>query len=721
MKKHPSHVQKTLLFVAVLTLGFGTQLYANTTGDSMSPAPVANIIPHETKLHGKTLVDNYFWLREKENPAVTKYLKAENAHTNAWLKQHKKLEDKLFKEIVSRIREDDESPHYRNGGYMYGVKIKKGQQYVTRFRYPVGQPKKKKVYLDENVEAKGLKFYTLGGAHVSPDDSKLAYTVDTVGFRQYKLYVRDLNTGKDTKVLAEKVGSFAWAADSKTLLYTVEDAAKRHYKVFKYVLGTNPKSAEAIFEEPNERFSVYVYGSLDEKTMYISASSHTSTEIRYAPMDLHSEFRVILPRKDDVEYDVSLRGDEFFVMTNDKSPSFRLATLPVTKFGKWKDLKTFLEPEGDAVFSDFSHFKDHLIIAEKADGLDQMIVYSFKDGKSRRMNFPEKSYSIGGAQNYQYDSHAYRFTYESMISPPSFYDVDLDTLKLTLVQENPPRGKYHKDDYFTDRIFTKASDGTKVPITLVYKKSVFKKNEAPVLIEGYGSYGYPNDPTFNDALLPLLDRGFVFATIHIRGGGEYGKRWHDAGKLKNKMNTFTDFIEGTKTLIREGYAGKDKVFIEGGSAGGLLMGAVTNLEPSLFRGVLSHVPFVDIINSMLDETMPLTVGEFEEWGNPKVKKDFEYMAKYSPYDNLKTGAYPAIWIRTGLHDSQVMYWEPAKYVAKLRTLKTDSTPLYLLTDMSAGHGGASGRYDAYRELAQDYVFILETLAGDRGAVASTRK
>ncbi len=702
---------RNLIFSVTLSSAVlaNAQLKAGDNMTTITP-PAAPKKTHETKLHDRTLKDDYFWLREKGSPEVTKYLEAENKYTNSWLSKHKKLENNLFKEIVSKIREDDESPHFQKGTYMYGAEIKKGEQYAKHFRYQVGKPKQKKVYFDENREAKGKAFFSLGGSSVSPSEDLLIYAKDTVGFREYQLFIRDLKTGKDSQMLAEKIGSFAWTADSKAILYTVEDAAKRQHKVFKHLLGADPKVATEIFQEKDERFNVSVSSSLDKESIFITIGSHTMSEVRYAPADLSKPFEVILPRKDNVEYGVSLRDGLFYVMANDKSPSFRIATLEQKQMGKWSKLKNFMKPEKGAVLTDFDLFKNHMVISERANGLEQLLVYSFADKSMKPMKFPEVTYSLGGGSNYLYDTNLFRFSYSSMVSPPTIFDVNLDTLALTTVQEKTPPGKFDKTLYQTERVITTARDGTKIPVSLVYKKSMFKKGESPSLISAYGSYGYPSDARFESSAFPLLDRGFVLATIHIRGGGEFGKPWHDDGKMFKKMNTFYDFIDATKSLIDTKYISQQNIFIEGGSAGGLLMGAVTNLEPSLFRGVLSHVPFVDVINTMLDESMPLTVGEFEEWGNPKKKKDFQYISTYSPYENLRKGDYPAIWIRTGLHDSQVMYWEPAKYTAKLRTLKTDKNPLFMLIDMKSGHGGASGRYDSYRERAQDFVFILENLA-----------
>lgn len=680
-----------------------------TLAAAIVPPPVATPKPHVIVVHGTTLKDDYYWLREKENPEVIKYLEGENAHTTSWLGQHKKLEDKFYKEIISMINEDDSSPPYQDGSYMYYRQIKKGEQYVRRYRFPVGKPKQAKLFFDENAEAKGKAFFAVGAMAVSPDENSIAYTRDTVGFRQYELYTRDLRTGKDSTLIAKTVGSIAWAQNGKSILYTIEDKAKRQYRLMKHEVGTDPSNDSLILEEPDELFRIAVSESRDKSRVYVSIGSHTTSEELVAPSDLSAPFKKILPRKNNIEYSANYHGGQYYILINDKSDSFRIATLDEKKLGKRAELKKFMDPKAGAVFDDLIVFKNHMVITQKSKGLDDLLVHQFGKKGIKQIAFPEPAYSLGGAANAMTDTNKFRFSYSSPITPSSVIEVNLDTLKLETLKENTPKG-YDKSLYACERVWANAKDGTKVPVTLTYRKSTFKPGENPSLLEGYGSYGAPSDAYFSSTSFPLIDRGFVMATLHIRGGGDLGKEWHNQGKMQKKMNSFTDFIDATNFLISKKYIASKNVFIEGGSAGGLLMGAVTNMAPQLYRGVLSHVPFVDVINTMFDETLPLTVGEYVEWGNPKKKKDFAYMLKYSPYDNLKKQDYPAMWIRTSLHDSQVMYWEPAKYVAKLRTLKTDANPLYLLTDMKSGHGGSSGRYDSLRERAQDYVFITETLA-----------
>jgi oligopeptidase B len=674
-------------------------------------APIAKRLEHSVRIHGLTREDPYFWLREKDNKDVIDYLNSENAYKDAWFADTKPLEEKLFKEILGFINEDDESVPYPDGSYLYGRRIKKGQQYPTYFRAPKSDPKKESVYLDAEAMGKNEKFFSIGSADVSPDENKLLYSTDTVGFRQYKLYVKDLTTGKVEEPLAEKVGSTAWAADNKTIFYTVEDHAKRQYRVMKHVLGQDPAKAKVVFEEPDERFRVGVYQSRDGRYIFAAVSSHTTSEYRWIPVDRpDAAWTVVLPRRQDIEYSVDIHGDDFYIRINDQGPNFRIVKTPI----KGASLKTLVEVvpyDKDVAVTDHDVFKHFMVVHEQAEGLPRFRVLPFAAGaKPYVVQLPEPSYDLYPLTNAEYDTPVFRYGYQSFISPEGTYELDAASGKSKLLKEKVPPTPYDKTRYEVERVFAPAVDGTRIPVSLVYRKDLFKKGENPAHVYAYGSYGYPITASFSASRFAMLNRGFVMAIAHIRGGGEYGKAWHDAGKMEKKMNTFTDFIASVEHLVKQGYAAKDKVFIEGGSAGGLLMGAVVNLRPELFRGVLSHVPFVDVVNTMLDDSLPLTVGEYEEWGNPNEKAAYDRMLSYSPYDNLKSGAYPAIYVRTSLHDSQVMYWEPAKYVAKLRTLKTNTdTPLLLDTNMDAGHGGASGRYDAYKERARDLAFILKVL------------
>jgi len=673
----------------------------------LNEAPIANKVPHVTKIHGLELKDDYRWLHKKEEQPVLDYLNAENKYALSWFDGSKDLEDKLNKEIISYINEDYEEVPSRKGSFLYGTRTKKGLQYPILYRMKAGTDSKEEIYMDLNVLAKGTKFFSLGDLQVSPNEKLLAYSTDTIGFRQYTLYVKDLETGKIQGPVAEKVGSVAWSADNKTLFYTVEDHAKRQYRVYRHVLGHDSSDAVLVFEEPDERFRVYVGESLDSSLIYLVTSSHTTTEYHFVSAKTpEAPFQVIIPRKQDVEYSVGLHDKDFLIRINDKGNNFRLISTPLNK-PSLKGANELIPHRKDVSLDDHDVFADYYVLSERSDGLERLRVMPFSKGEGYVVNFPEPTYSISSSSNDVYESSTYRYKYSSFTSPQGTYELDLRTGHSTLLKEKTPPGAYEKTKYQSERIFATAKDGSKIPISLVYRKDLFKKGQNPLHIYGYGSYGYSMSASFSASRIPLMDRGFVMAIAHIRGGSEYGKPWHDKGKMQYKMNSFTDFIAVTEELLAKEYGSKDKVFIEGGSAGGLLMGAVTNLRPDLYTGVLSHVPFVDVLNTMLDDDLPLTIGEYEEWGNPNEKAAFDRIREYSPYDNLAAKAYPTILVRTALHDSQVMYWEPAKYVAKLRTLKTDANPLLFLINMDAGHGGSSGRYDAIRERAQELVFMLK--------------
>jgi len=673
-------------------------------------APIAKTYPHQTKIHGLVLEDPYFWLREKEKSEVIDYLNAENAYTEHWFADTKATEEKLYKEILGFINEDDESVPAPDGSYLYGRRIKKGQQYPTFFRAPRANPAQEEVYFDADALGKDEKFFSIGDLEVSPSEQLVAYSTDTVGFRQYKLQVKDLKTAKVQGPIAEKVGSVAWSHDSKTLFYTVEDHAKRQYRIMKHVLGSSPASDKVLFEEKDERFNVGVSQSRDGRFVMAVVGSHTTSEYRFISSDTpDAEWKIILPRRQDIEYSVDVHGDEFYIRLNDKGPNFRIVKSPI-KNTSLDSLQEVVPYDKAISVEDHDLFRDFMVVHERAEGLPRFRVIPFaKDKKPYIVEMPEAAYSVYSMQNAEYATPVFRYGYQSFISPEGTYELNAATGESKVLKEKKPPTPYDKTQFKVERIFATAKDGTKVPVSLVYRKDLFKKGTNPSHVYAYGSYGYAMSVSFSASRFALLNRGFVMAIAHIRGGGEYGKAWHDAGKMEHKLNTFTDFNASVEHLVNEGYVAKDQIFIEGGSAGGLLMGAVSNMRPDLFRGVLSHVPFVDVVNTMLDADLPLTVGEYEEWGNPNERSAFDRMRSYSPYDNLEKKAYPIMYVRTSLHDSQVMYWEPAKYVAKLRTLKTDSNPLLLQTNMEAGHGGASGRYDSYKERARDLAFVLKVL------------
>jgi len=674
--------------------------------DTLKP-PVAVKRPKDVTLHGDRRIDDYFWLREKSNPEVRAYLEAENAYAKGVLKPTEALQDKLYKEMLGRIKQTDLSVPYKEGEYFYYSRTEEGKQYPINCRRKGSLNGPEQVTVDVNQLAKGQKFTALGAYTVSDDGNLLAYSVDFTGFRQYKLQVKNLQTGQVLPDSAEKVVSVAWAGDNKTLFYTVEDPAKRSYRLYRHRIGQTRDNL--VYEEKDELFEIGVGRTRSKEFVVLSIGSHTTSEVRYMKASTpDAALRVLLPRKHMIEYSVDHRGDSFYMLINDKGRNFRLVSMPTGNVaaGSWKEL---VPHDPKVMLDDLDLFANHLVLYELKDGLPQILVTNLQTGKKHFVSFPEPTYSVFPSQNREWNTTKLRYNYQSLITPSSIFDYDMETRQSKLLKQTEVLGGYDSKKYQSERIYATAKDGTKVPISLVYRKGLAKNGQAPMLLEGYGSYGYPNAVTFSSSDLSLLDRGFVVGTAHIRGGGEMGKSWHDQGRMKNKMNTFTDFIACAEHLVQNKYTSRDRLTIVGGSAGGLLMGAVTNLRPDLFKIVISHVPFVDVINTMSDASLPLTVGEFEEWGNPAKKDEYDNIRQYCPYTNLARKSYPTMLVKTSFNDSQVMYWEPAKYVAKLRTLKTDHNPLLLVTNMAAGHGGSSGRYDRLHELSLDYAFVLNQL------------
>ena len=672
---------------------------------AQAPAPTAKKVPHMLKLHGDELVDPYYWMRERDNPDVRAYLEKENAHAEAFMKPTEALQKTLYDEMLGRIKETDLTVPYRDRGYFYYSRTEKGKQYPIYCRRKGSPEAAEQVILDVNELAKGQRFMSVGVRAVTDDGRLLAYTTDNTGFRDYTLRIKDLETGQLLPEKMERVTSVAWAPDNKTFFYATTDQAKRPFKIWRHTLGTDPASDFLVYEEKDERFRVGAYRSRSGAYFFFPSSSHTTSEWRYLPAATPAgEVGLVAPRVQEQEYAVDHRGDLFYIMTNDKGRNNRLVTAPVSAPGRdgWKEI---VPHRDDVMLEDFDLFKDWTVLYERSDALPRIQVSDASLAKSYPIEFPEAIYSVGPQNNREFDTATLRFEFESFTTPPSVYDFNMATRERKLLKQREVPG-YDPSLYTSERRYATASDGTKIPISLVYKKGFVADGKAPMLLTAYGSYGASNDASFDSTLVSLLDRGVVGATAHIRGGGDLGKKWHDEGKMLKKKNSFTDFIAVAETLIADKYTNKDRLVIEGGSAGGLLMGVVVNMRPDLFKAVLSRVPFVDVINSMYDESLPLTVGEFEEWGNPKIEEQYVYMKSYSPYDNLEAKAYPAMLIKTSFDDSQVMYWEPAKYVAKLRTLKTDSNPLIFKTNMAGGHGGSSGRYDKLKEVAFDYAFEL---------------
>jgi oligopeptidase B len=667
--------------------------------------PVATRQPHEVVLHGDRRVDDYHWLREKDDPAVIAYLEAENAYTERMMAGTKGLQETLYQEMLARIRQTDLSVPYRERGWYYYSRTEEGKQYPIYCRKRASLDAPEEVVLDLNTLAAGHGFMALGAYEVSDDGRWLAYTTDDTGFRVYDLHVRDLSTGLDLPDTATDVDTLAWDSDHRTVLYTVKDAAKRPHRLYRRRLGEPATSDELLHEEPDERFTIEIARSRSGDYLFMTSGSHTQSEVRFRRAGTEELFALIAPREPEHEYHVDHHGERFYILSNRNARNFRLVSAPVGSPGpaSWREE---IPHRPDVMLEDLDCFARHLVLQEREDGLVRFRVTELSTGEWHRIEFPEPVYSASGGTNQEFDTREFRYAYQSFVTPQSIYDYDLEARTSTLRKRTEVLGDYDPSRYESLRLHAPAPDGTKVPISLVRRRDVPQDGTAPLLLYGYGSYGMPLSASFNSNRLSLLDRGVIFAIAHVRGGGEMGKTWHDQGRMMRKRNTFTDFVACAEHLARERWTSADRLAISGGSAGGLLMGAVTNLAPERFRIVLSQVPFVDVLNTMSDTSLPLTVGEFEEWGNPAKPDEYEYMKGYDPYTNLRTGRYPIMLVRTSLQDSQVMYWEPAKYVAKLRTLKQDGTPLLFKVAMQAGHGGASGRYDFLRDVAFDYAFLL---------------
>ncbi len=671
--------------------------------------PMAEKKPKQLEIHGDVRVDDYYWLRERENPEVIAYLEAENRYLESAMADTEELQEELFEEIVGRIKPDDASVPYEKNGYYYYWRYPEGGEYQIWARRQGSLEAPESVMLDGNAMAEGEEYFALHGVQVSPGTDVVAYAVDTVGRRKYTRKFRDLATGADlADTLPDVTPNGAWANDNKTFFYTRQDPETlRWYQVYRHVLGTDPSQDQLVYEEADEEFSCFVYKTKSERFLVIGSEQTLSSEYRVLDADRPTgEFRVIQPREPDHEYGVDHLGDHFYIRTNWNAKNFRLMRAPLAASDKsaWEEVIPHRE---DTLLGGFELFRDYLVVSERRDALVHMRIQPWAGGEPHYLDFGEPAYDVYFGDNVDVESGTLRYEYTSLTTPESVFDYDLASREKRLLKEEEVLGGFDKSNYVTERLQAPAADGAQVPISLVYRKGLVKDGSRPLLLYGYGSYGATIDPSFRSYRLSLLDRGFAFAIAHIRGGQIRGRQWYEDGKLFKKMNTFTDFVDCARFLIDQGYTSPDRLFAEGGSAGGLLMGAVTNLAPELFRGVASHVPFVDVVTTMLDEDIPLTTSEYDEWGNPNEKEAYEYMLSYSPYDRLEAKAYPNILVTTGLADSQVQYWEPAKYVAKLRTLKTDDNLLLLHTNMDAGHGGASGRYRRHKLTALTYAFFLK--------------
>ena len=658
-----------------------------------SNPPLAAKVPHTTQIHGYTLSDDYFWLRQKANPDVTKYLEAENTYTEEVMRPTKGLQETLYKEMLGRIKETDMKVPYRKGGFFYYSRTEEGRQYPYMCRRQGSMTGPEEVLLDLNQLAEGHKFLGLGAYTVSDDANWLAYSLDTTGYRQFVLHVKDLRNGKDSTERIERVGPVAWATDNKTLIYSTEDpVSKRSDKVFRHVVGE--AGSQLIFEERDELFDVYATRSLDKKVIFLNSAAKTANEVRYIPAATPDAApRVVVARETGHEYDVDHYKGDLYIITNRAAKNFRVVKAPVADPSE-KNWTPFIEHDPAVRIGGLTFFANHLVVSEREGGLSYLRVIDMRTRASHRITTEEPDYALSLAANPEFETTDVRFNYQSMVTPASVYDYDLNTRQRTLLKRTEVLGGYDPANYESKRIWSVSRDGTKVDGT------------APMLLYAYGSYGASQSPTFSSNRLSLLDRGVIYALANIRGGGELGEEWREQGRMMQKMNTFTDFIDAAEYLIKNKYTAADRLVIQGGSAGGLLMGAVVNMRPDLFKASVAQVPFVDVVNTMLDASLPLTTSEYIEWGNPNTKADFDYMMKYSPYDNIKAQRYPSMLVHVSLNDSQVPYWEGAKFVARLRVTKTDANPLLLKTNLGAGHGGASGRYDALHELAFTYSYVL---------------
>jgi oligopeptidase B len=683
----------------------------------LNQPPVAPRVKHREVRHGETVVDDYFWLGEKSNPKVTRYLEAENAYTERATAGLKPFSDALYKEMLTRIKQTDLSVPTRRGGYLYYARTEEGKQYPIQCRRKGTMQAPEEVLLDLNELAKGKTYAGLGAFVVSDDQNLLAYTIDYTGFRQYSLQVRDLRNGHTLPDMTDRVSSVAWASDNKTLFLTTEDAVtKRSDKLWRHILGST--RFEPLYDEKDELFDIEIAKTRDKSYLVLEIESTDTSEVRYLRADqTQGSFAVPLPREKKHRYYLDHREGLFYIRTDKPGKDFAVVTAPENDPapGNWK---VFIPYQNGVRIEDIDLFKDFAVSVEKTQALNRLRVYNFKTGAWAAIAFPEPVFSAVPAGTPDYESREYRYNYQSLVTPSSVFDYDPDTGKSTLLKQQEVLGehnhKYDPGQYTTEHLWAPARDGAKVPISIVYKKGFSCNGKSPLMLYGYGAYGYGTTPTFSSDRISLLDRGMAFAIAHIRGGDEMGEQWREDGMLVKKKNTFFDFIDSAEFLIQQKWTSKDRLVIEGRSAGGLLMGAVVNMRPDLFRAVHAAVPFVDVINSMMDPSLPLTVGEYLEWGNPNEKAAYDHMKTYSPYDNLEKREYPAMLVTSSFNDSQVMYWEPAKYVARLRTVKTDHNPLLLKMKMDpAGHGGASGRYDRLKDQAFEYAWLLSQVGVTR--------
>ena len=673
-------------------------------------APRAKTSDVKTHLHKTTLTDPYAWLRDRQNPEVIAYLEAENRYTADVMKPTEDLQSQLYHEMVGRIRQSDTSVATRRGSYLYYTRTEKNKQYKIHCRRFKSMRAPEEILLDENRLAEGEKYFRIGNFSVSPSHELVAYSVDTAGDEAYTIFVKDLNTGK---LLPERVPNtyytLQWANDNRTFFYTLLDKAKRPHKLLRHAIGTSQATDVVVHHEKDQRFEVEIRKTRDHRFLMLEILSLATSEIRILDADACADrFRVLVPRRQGIECSADHHGGWFYLRINDTGRNYRLVRLPV----EGGTLEEVVAHRPEVMIESVEAFRDHLVLIEREDGLSHVSVRGIQTGESHRAEMPEAVYSLPHARNEEFDTNWYRFGYTSLVTPLSHFDYNMKTRRRVLKKQSAVRGRYDPARYKTERLFATAQDGTRVPISIVYKKRPRRNGKAPLLLYGYGAYGITIDPAFHSDRLTLLDRGFSFAIAHVRGGEDMGKTWHDDGRLLNKKNSFSDFIACAEHLIANQYTSASKLMVEGGSAGGLLVGTVLNMHPELFAAAVAKVPFVDIVNTMLDETLPLTVAEYEEWGNPRERKYFDYIRSYAPYENVEAMRYPHILVTAGLNDPRVQYWEPAKWVARLRATKTGDQVLLLKTNMGAGHFGKSGRYEKLKDIALEYAFLLTTAAGE---------
>jgi len=673
--------------------------------------PIADKIEKHLEIHNDIRIDNYYWLNDRENPEVIDYLERENNYYNNVTAHTKDFQTSLFEEMKARIKEDDSSVPYFYKGYFYITRFETGKNYPIYTRKKGNLDATEEIMFDGNQMAEGHSYFQLGGINVSPDNNLVAFGIDTISRRNYTIQIKNLTTGEIYPTKIElTTGSSTWANDNKTLFYTRKDQQTlRSDKIYRHLLNSNPDQDVMIYHEEDDTYNTFVYKTKSDKYLVIGSGSTLTSEYRILNANTpEKQFQIFSPRQRGVEYNIAHFGTDFFLLTNkDGATNFKLMKTLETKTASenWKEVIAHRE---NVLVEDFEIFKEYLVVSERDNGLNKIHIQRWDGTASYYLPFENETYTANTMQNMEFDTNILRYSYNSLTTPASVIDFNMKTKEQTIMKEQEVLGgTFDKENYESERIWATAADGTKIPVSIVYKKGIKKDGSNPLLQYGYGSYGYTIDPSFSSSRLSLLDRGFIFAIAHVRGGEYLGRKWYEDGKLLKKKNTFTDFIDVSKYLIAEGYTSKEHLYASGGSAGGLLMGAIMNMAPELYNGVIAAVPFVDVVTTMLDDSIPLTTGEYDEWGNPNEKEYYEYMKSYSPYDNVEAKSYPNTLVTTGLHDSQVQYWEPAKWVAKLRELKTDTHILLLKTNMDAGHGGASGRFEALKEVATDYSFLLD--------------